>query len=162
VSVEDVVAQVVEVLSRAESLFAAPCDSTMSGATEAMSEAADASHAIATRTDELGGALASAHHDVLTRLVDRLDWAAGTDAELADHIARVVASHADGAAGATDIRVGAQEVPARFGPWADVPASELAGLIALRNRVADMQRLLAHHSSEAAWSAGAIGGLGYQ
>jgi hypothetical protein len=43
-----------------------------------------------------------------------------------------------------------------------LPASELVGLLALRNQVADMQRLLAEHTSDAARAVDDILSLGYQ
>lgn len=159
--VEDVVARVVEVLERAESLFASPAETSISGAADAVTAAAQTSHAIAARTEDLGGALASAHRDVLTGVADRLDRAADTDAALTDQVSRAGHAHADGATMAADLRVGAQEIPHRLGPWTDLPSSELAGLLVLRNRVADMQRLLVDHGSEAARVADAIVSLGY-
>lgn len=161
VSIEGVVASTVAVLRRAESLFSATADSTVGGAADAVTEAAAASHAIAARTEDLGGALASAHRDVLAEAADRLDRVSDTDTALAEQIGRAGDAHADGAAAATDLRVGAQDIPARLGPWADLPAGELAGLVALRNRVVDMQRLLASHGNEASRIADTIAGLGY-
>jgi hypothetical protein len=60
------------------------------------------------------------------------------------------------------LRAGAAEIPDQLGPWADLPASELAALKALRNRVAGMQALVAQHSSDATRLAGEIRSLGYQ
>lgn len=161
-SVQGVVTQVVEVLRRAESLFASPADAAISRAADAVTEAAEASRAIGLRTDELGGALVSAHHDLLSAAASHLEQSAATDTELADHLVRASHAHADGGSAATDLRVGAEDVASRLGPLSDVPAGQLAGLLALRNRVADMQRLLADHTSEARRAADAIVGLGYQ
>jgi hypothetical protein len=156
--VEQVTIQVVEVLKRAESLFAVPGDAY---ATETTGRAAEASRAIATRTAELSGAAAQAHAGLLDAAAQRLDTAAGADARLAGHLARAAETHASGLSRATDLRAGAAEVPTRLAPWADIPASELAAVKALRNRVAGMQQLLADHTAEAARAAGEIRALGY-
>ncbi|MDT5045906.1 MAG: hypothetical protein QOG75_1759 [Mycobacterium sp.] len=160
-SVQDVVDGVVEVLSRAESLFT-PADATPSRITAAIDDASEASRAIGAHTDELGGALASAHHDVLENVVRRLEAIGDTDFQLVEHLTRSAEAHASGASQATDLRLGAQELPSRLGPTTGLPASELAGLLALRNQVADMQHLLAEHTSQAAGDAEVISGLGYQ
>jgi hypothetical protein len=162
VSVQGVVAQVVEVLRRAESLFASPADTAISGAADAVTGAAEASRAIGARTDELGGVLVSAHHALLSAAASHLEQSAATDTELADHLMRASQAHADGGSAATDLRVGAEDVPSRLGPLSYLPAGEHVGLLALRNRVADMQRLLADHTSEARRAADAIVSLGYQ
>jgi hypothetical protein len=60
------------------------------------------------------------------------------------------------------VRRGAEELPSRLGPTAELPGSELAALLALRNQVADMHRLLAEHTGQAARDADVILGLGYQ
>jgi hypothetical protein len=161
-SVQDVADRVVEVLSRAESLFATPSDTATSHMTVAVNDASEASHAIGARTDELGGALASAHHDVLDTIARRLDNVGDTDSQLIEHLAGAGRAHASGRSQATDLRAGAQEIPSRLGPTSEVPASELAGLLALRNQVAGMQRLLAEHTSQAARASDDIHGLTYQ
>jgi hypothetical protein len=161
-SVQDVVDRVVDVLGRAESLFTTPADTVTSRMTAAVDGASEASRAIGARTDELGGALASAHHDVLDKIARRLDDVGDTDSQLIDHLARAGQAHASGGSQATDLRLGAEETPSRLGPSSELPASELVGLLALRNQVADVQRLLAEHTSEAARAADDILGLGYQ
>jgi ABC-type transporter Mla subunit MlaD len=161
-SVQDVVNRVVEVLSRAESLFATPADAATSHMTAAVDDASEASRAIGARTDEFGGALASAHHDVLDTIARRLDDVGDTDSQLIEHLTRVGHAHASGGSQATDFRASAEEIPSRVGPSSELPASELAGLLALRNQVAGMQRLLAEHTSQAARASDDIRGLTYQ
>jgi hypothetical protein len=158
-SVQDVVDGVVEVLSRAESLFN-PADTAPSQTTAAIDDAAEASRAIGAHTDELGGALASAHHETLDNVAQRLEAIGDTDSQLVEHLTRSAEAHASGASQATDLRLGAEELPSRLGPTTGLPASELAALLALRNQVADMQRLLAEHTSQAARDAEVILGLG--
>ncbi|PXX01537.1 hypothetical protein [Mycolicibacterium moriokaense] len=161
-SVQHVVDHAVEVLSRAESLFSAPADPAPSQSTAAVDDASEASRAIGAHTDELGGALASAHHEMLDNVARRLDAIGDTDSRLAEQLMRAAESHASGASQATDLRLGTEELPSRLGPTTELPATELAGLLALRNQLADMQRLLAEHTSQAARDADVIRGLGYQ
>jgi hypothetical protein len=160
-SVQDVADRVVEVLSRAESLFATPADTATSHMAAAVNDASEASRAIGARTGELGGALASAHHDVLDTIARRLDDVGDTDSQLAEHLTRAGEAHASGGSQATNLRAGAEKIPSRLGPTGELPASELAGLLALRNHVAGMQRLLAEHTSGAARAADDIHGLTY-
>jgi hypothetical protein len=161
-SVQDVADRVVKVLSRAESLFATPADPAASHITAAIDDASEASRAIGAQTDELGGALASAHHEMLDNVARRLEAVGDTDSQLIEHLTQAAESHTRGASYATDLRLGAEELPSRLGPTIGLPASELAGLLALRNQVADMQRLLAEHTSQAARDVDVILGLGYQ
>jgi hypothetical protein len=160
-SVQNVVDAVVEVLSRAESLFN-PGDTAPSQTTAAIDDASEASRAIGAHTDELGGALASAHHDMLENVARRLEAIGHTDSQFVEHLTHSAESHASGASHATDLRLGAEELPSRLGPTAELPASELVELLALRDQVADMQHLLAEHTSQAAHDADVIRGLGYQ
>jgi hypothetical protein len=161
-SVQNVADRVVEVLSRAESLFATPADTATAQMTAAVDDASEASRAIGARTDELGGALASAHHDALDTIARRLDDVGDTDSRLIAHLAGAGEVHASGGSQATDLRAGAEEIPSRLGPTNGLPASELAGLFALRNQIAGMQRLLAEHTSAAAHAADDIHGLTYR
>jgi hypothetical protein len=161
-SVQDVADRVVEILGRAESLFTTPADTEPSRMTAAVDGASEASRAIGARTDELGGALASAHHEMLDNVARRLETVGDTDSRLISALTRAAESHASGASQATDLRLGAEELPSRLGPTAELPASELVGLLVLRHQVADMQRLLAEHTTQAAGDADVILGLGYQ
>ena len=160
-SVQDVADSVVEVLSRAESLFS-PAATAPSKITAAIEDASEASRAIGAHTDEVGGALASAHHEMIDTVAGRLDAIGDTDSQLVEQLTHSVESHASGASQATDLRLGAEELPSRLGPMTELPAVELAGLLVLRNQVAGMQRLLAEHTSQAARDADAILELGYQ
>ena len=161
-SVQDVADRVVEVLSRAESLFATPADAATAHMTTAFNEASGASRAIGARTDELGGALASAHHDALDTIARRLDAVGDADSQLIEHLTRSGHAHASGGSQATDLRLRAEETPSRLGPTSELPTSELAALLALRNQIAGMQRLLGEHISAAARAADDIRGLTYQ
>jgi len=159
-SVQDVVDGAVEVLSRAESLFN-PADTAPSRTTTAIDDASEASRAIGAHTDELGGALALAHHQMLDNVAQRLEAIGGTDSQLVEHLTRSAETHASGASQATDLRLGAEELPSRLGPTTGLPASEQAALLALCHQVADMQRLLAEHTNQAARDGEVIVGLRY-
>jgi hypothetical protein len=161
-SVRELTAHVVGVLTRAQSLFASPPDADASGVADRMREAAHASRAIAARAAQLSGATVDAHRNVIAAAGQPLEEAAATDAWLAEHVAYMSATQDAGLSRATELRAGADEVPDRLGASADLPAGELAALKALRNRVAYMQALVADHSGEATRVAGEIRTLGYQ
>jgi hypothetical protein len=149
-SVQDLVERVVAVLARAESLFTPPGQPATARAAQTLTAAAEASRTIATRTDELSGAIASAHRDVLAAAATKLEHAAETDTRLTEQLGRAGQAHAAGASESTQLREGAQDMPTRLDAWTELPVGELATLMALRNRVADMQRLLTDHTSQAA------------
>lgn len=149
-SVRELVERVVAVLARAESLFSSPSEGAQPRAARTLTDAADASAAIAARTDELSGAGAAAHRDALSAAAEKLEHAAETDTRLAEQLARAGQAHAAGASESTQLREGAQDVPDQLDDWTGLPAGELATLLAIRNRVADMQRLVADHTSQAA------------
>ena len=161
-SLQDVAEHVVAVLTRVESLFSAPTDAEATQLTEAIDDALDASGAIGVRTDELGGALAAAHHDMLGAVGRRLEAVGDTDSRLIEALGRAAAAHASAASHAAELRQEAEDLPSRLGPAGELPASELAALLALRSQVGGMQRLIAEHTSEAARAADVIGTLGYQ
>lgn len=161
-SVQDLVDRVVAVLARAESLFTSAGQAAASArAAQTLADTAEASRTIAARTDELSGAIASAHRDVLAAAADKLDHAAETDARLTEQLGRVGQAHAAGASESTQLREGAEDVPTRLETWTELPVAELATLMALRNRVADMGRLLTDHASQAAQATDDIARLHY-
>jgi hypothetical protein len=149
-SVQDLVDRVVAVLSRAESLFTPPGQAATARAAQTLTAAAESSRTIVARTDKLSGATASAHGDVFAAAAEKLEHAAETDTRLTEQLGRAGQSHAAGASESTQLREGAQDVPTQLDTWKELPVGELATLMALRNRVADMQRLVADHTSQAA------------
>jgi hypothetical protein len=86
----------------------------------------------------------------LAAAAEKLEHAAETDTLLAEQLGRSGEAHAAGASESRQLREGAQDVPDQLDTWAEVPVGELATLMALRYRVADMGRLLADHTSQAA------------
>jgi ElaB/YqjD/DUF883 family membrane-anchored ribosome-binding protein len=149
-SVQDLVDRFVAVLARAESLFTPPGQAATARAAQTLTDAAEASRTISTRTDELSGSMASAHRDVLASAAKKLEDAAEIDTRLIEHLGRAGQAHAAGAVESRQLREGAQNVPTQLDAWTELPVGELATLMALRNRVADMGRLLADHTSQAA------------
>jgi hypothetical protein len=160
-SVQGLVDRVVAVLGRAESLFTSPGPAATARAAQTLTDAAEASRTIAARIDELSGAIASAHRDVLAGAATKLERAAETDTLLTEQLGRAGKAHAAGASESTQLRQGAQDVPTRLDTWTELPVGELATLMALRNRVADMGRLLTDHTSQAAQSTDDIVRLHY-
>jgi hypothetical protein len=158
-----VAAQVAHVLTRAESLFATAGETaTTSAALSRAGDAALTAGALSERTAELSGAMVEAHRDVAGASAQQLRHASGVDSMLADHLTRSTQLHTAGGSQASGIRAGAAEIPAQLQPWADLPASDMAGLKMLRNHLAAMQRLLAQHSAVSARIASDVSGLTYQ
>jgi hypothetical protein len=133
-SVQDLVDRVVAVLARAESLFTSRGQAATARAAQTLTDATEASRTIAANTDDLSGAIASAHRDVLAAAAEKLEHAAETDTLLAEQLGRSGEAHAAGASESRQLREGAQDVPDQLDTWAEVPVGELATLMALRNR----------------------------
>src|SRR5882757_2207056 len=83
-SVDPVADEVVAVMARARSLFAH--SHTAETIDTDLASAAEASAAIAGRTDELSGSFAAAHRDALEAASTDLQHTSGADARLADHV----------------------------------------------------------------------------
>jgi len=161
-SLQDLVDRVVAVLSHAESLFASRSDGAAAArAGRTLAHAADASRGIAARAEELTGAGASAHRDILAGAADRLGQAAETDRLLIEQLRCAGRAHDAGASRSTQLREGAQELPDQLDTCTEIPAGELATLMALRGQVASMGRLIADHTSQAAQASDDITKLRY-
>jgi hypothetical protein len=161
VAVEDMAAHVVAVLTRAESLFADAAGAESVTTADQVSEAAGTARRLTAGTADMSGAIVATHRDLAAASAEQLDQASGVDARLADHLGRTAALHGAGLSQAGGLRAGAAEVRSQLAPWAEVPASELAGLKMLRNHLAAMQRLLAQHNAVAARTAADISTLSY-
>lgn len=146
-------------MARARSLFAGPDASDTVGFDAA--SAAAASAGIAGRTDELSGSFATAHGDALDAAVAELHHAAGADARLADHLSRASDAAEAGAVGAQHLHAATDGVLDALDPWSELPVAELAALKALRQHVAEMAQLIAHHTAEAQQVADGISTLEY-
>ena len=93
---------------------------------------------------------------MLDDVARRLEAVGDTDSQLIETLTRAAEAHASGASQATDLRLGAEELPSRLGPTGELPAAELVGLLAYDEQVAGMQCLLAEHTSQAARDADVI------
>src|SRR5262249_41029932 len=113
-SVQDVADGGVEGLRRAEALVATPADPAAESFAGAADDAAEASAATRARTDELGGALAAAHREALDTIGRRLEAIGDTDSHLIEHLSRAAGAHGNGAVDATELRLAAEELPARL------------------------------------------------
>jgi hypothetical protein len=86
----------------------------------------------------------------LAAAAEKLERAADTDTRLTEQLGRAGQTHAAGASESTQLRERAHAIPDQLDAWTQVPAAELATLLALRSQVANMQRLIADHTSQAA------------
>ncbi len=156
-TVDEVAARVVDVLTRAETLFAPPGEWQPPADVGA---AAQTAAAIAARTADLSGATASAHRDMIA--AGHLERASDADTRLADALQRSAQLHGQGASQAAGLRAAAAEVPAQVSRWAELPAAQAAGLNTLRTQLVGMQRLLARHRAAAARTAAEISAVRYR
>jgi hypothetical protein len=160
--VDDVAARVAAVLSRAESLFAGPTDGLdAGGAIDSIGGAAEASRSIGSGSAELSGESVAVHGETAAAIANRLSGAAAAESDFVRRLAEASETHQAGRSHATALRAGAVEITAVLGPAVHIPAGEVAALRGLRNRVANMQELVARHSGESARLAGEIRGLEY-
>ena len=115
----------VEVLTRAETLFAPPGEWQRPAGVGA---AAQTARAIAARTADLSGATAAGHREMIAAASGHLERASDADARLADALQRSAQLHDQGASQAAGLRAAAAEVPAQVSRWAELPAAQAAGL----------------------------------
>jgi hypothetical protein len=149
----------VDVLTRAETLFAPPGDWR---GPEGFGDAAQTARAIAARTADLSGATAAGHQGMTASAAEHLERAGDADTQLADALGRSAQLHDQGASQAADLRAAAAEVPGQVSRWAELPAAQVAGLKTLRSQLAGMQRLLARHRAAAARTAAEVSALRYR
>jgi len=161
VAVKEAAAQVLAILTRAESLFAADAAGAEAPPSR-VGAAAETARAIATRTAELAGAAVREHGEMITASADRLERASDADDRLAENLRGSAQFHHAGRSQASVLRAAAADVPGQLGPWSELPAAEAAGLKALRSQLAGMQHLLARHSAAGARVAAEISTLRYR
>jgi len=159
----DVAARVVQVLSRAESLFAVPEDAVAaSTAADQLGQASEVNRALGGRTAELTGAGAGAHRRLVDESAADVAAAARADEQLAAHLTAAAARHRRGRTRAQHLRADAAAVPDQFATLSGTAAGELAALKNLRAQLAGMQRLLAEHAGQGAAAAAQIRGVDYR
>jgi hypothetical protein len=159
-AVEDLVTRVVDVLTRAESLFATAAGPA-ENATGALGHAAEVNDTLSSRTADLSGAGVSSHREAVQRSAARMGAAADIDAALAEHLSSAASMHSGGAGQAGDLRAGAASIAEIVGPLRGTAPGDMVILKALHARVAGMQQLVAEHSDLATASAEQIRSLGY-
>jgi hypothetical protein len=161
--VGDVAARVVQVLTRAESLFAIPEDaSAASAAADQLEQAASTNRALGGRSAELTGAGPTAHRQLVDESAAGMAAAARADEQLAAHLTSAAARHHRGRAQAQSLRAAAAAVPDQFAALSGTGAGELAALKSLRAHLAGMQQLLAEHAGQGAAAAAQIRAVDYR
>jgi hypothetical protein len=159
---DGVAARVVQVLTRAESLFGVPDDAAAaSTAADQLRQAAHANRALGGRNSELSGAGATGHRQLLDESAAGVGAAAGADEQLAVHLT-AAARHLHGRARAHDLCAAAAAVPERLATLSGTAAGDLAALTTLRAHLAGMQQLLAEHAGQGAAAAAQIRGVDYR
>jgi uncharacterized protein involved in exopolysaccharide biosynthesis len=159
----EVAARVVEVLTRAESLFAVPEDAAAaSTAADQLGQAADAHRALGGHNAELSGAGATGHRQLVDESAAGVGAAARADEQLAAHLTAAAARHHHGRARMQELRSEAAAVLERFATLSGTGTSELAALKALRAQVAAVQQLLAEHAGQSAAAAAQIRAVDYR
>lgn len=159
---DDVAARVVQVLIRAESLFAVPEDAAAAAAADQLGRAADAHRALGRRNAELSGAGATGHRQLVDESVAGVAAAARAEEQLAAHLTAAAARHHHGLARARDVRADAAAVPERLAALSGTATGELAALKTLRTHVARMGQLLAEHAGQDTAAAAQIRAVEYR
>jgi hypothetical protein len=164
VSMDAVVRQIGELLSRSHSLFAGPGFSGAPMAAESGARLADAGQwlqAGGDRTAQLAGRMSDGHASFSGSASTELAALAGRDEQLSQHLEHAATAHDLGSA------VSAAEIGAATGhttalaPLMQTPAGQDAVLRALRTRVAQQQRIITDTRAAAAATAAAIRALTY-
>jgi hypothetical protein len=159
---DGVAARVVQVLTRAESLFAVPEDAAAATAADQLGQAADANRALGGRSAELAGTGAVAHRQLVDASAAAVAASARADGQLAAHLTAAAARHHHGRARARDLRADAAAVPERLAALSGTATGELAELKTLRAHVARMGQLLAEHAGQDAAAAAQIRAVDYR
>ena len=158
-AVDDWVTRVVGVLSRAEALFSAtPGPGPAVGDVGA---AAAENAALTVRSAELSGSGVSSHREAVHTSAAAMGAAAHTDAALTEQLTNAASTHGHGAGQAGDLRGAATAIADVVAPLRGTAAGDIVVLKSLRAQLADMQELVAAHSTHGAQIAGEIRGLGY-
>jgi hypothetical protein len=160
VAVDDVIAQVVGVLTRAESLFTAG-DGPAQDAAGALASAAEVNQTLSGRTADLSGAGVSSHRQAVAQSATAMGQAAAADGALTRHLRGAAGTHSDGAGRAGHLRAGAAEIADIVGPLRGTAPGDMVVLKTLHARLAGMQQLVAEHVEHGSATAEQIRALGY-
>ncbi|WP_162625286.1 hypothetical protein [Mycolicibacterium llatzerense] len=154
-----------ETLSRAHALFAAAPDSAARMAQTAgagLATAADLVRYGRTRMGTLTGSLPAAYGDRASDAAGALDDAAGADRALGDGLDLSATADRDGRVHSGAVLRGANADAAVLAPESGTAAGQRTLVIALRQRVAEQQRILELYRERGARLAAIIRGLSYQ
>ncbi|MDA2893430.1 hypothetical protein PDG61_21120 [Mycolicibacterium sp. BiH015] len=160
-SPRDTIERVMDVLHRADALFTS-AEAPAAGTVEKLQQASQSSATLAGPTDDMAGAITDAHREMLATVAQRLSHHATTDARLLEQLARAADSHTQSAARAGAVAAGAEDTCEHLGEWSDIPAAEIATLVALRRAVTEMQALMTQQASQSMRTAEDIVNLGYE
>ena len=160
-AVDDVIARVLDVLTRAESLFTASAGPGEDAA-GALGSAAEINQTLSARTADLSGVAMSSHREAVAQSAAALGAAADVDAALTAHLSSAAGAHSSGAGQAGQLRAGAASIADVVGPLRDTAPGDMVVLTALRARVAGMQQLVGEHADHGAATAEQVRALGYR
>ncbi len=162
-SLDLVVARVVDALSRGHALFSpASMDAgaQVAGSARALGVAADRVSS-SVRTVSGSGEFVRTYDAVGQALSERLSNTAGLDAKLAQIVDEAAAAEAQGRRQSGNVLAAAGDI-ARTAAGTDTTAGQLARLRALRDRVGEQQHLIAANKARSAQLAAAVGQLTYK
>lgn len=146
-SPRDTIERVVDVLHRADALFAS-AEAPAAATVEKIQQAADVSANLAGPTSDMAGAVAEAHVEMLASVAQRLSQHAATDTRLLEQLTRAADSHAQSAARSGAVAGDAEDTCEQLDEWSEIPAAEIAQLVILRRAVAEMQVLITQQANE--------------
>jgi hypothetical protein len=160
VAVDELIARVVGVLTRAESLFTA-VDGPAEEAAGALDSATEVNQTLNRRTAGMSGAGVSGHRQVVAQSAAALGQAADADTALTQHLRGAAGTHSVGAGRAGHLRAGAAEIADIVGPLRGTAPGDMVVLKTLHAHLARMQQLVAEHVEHGSATAEQIRALGY-
>jgi hypothetical protein len=164
VSMDAVVRQIGELLSRSHALFAGPGSSGAPTGAESGVRLADAGQRLQAGGDgiaQLAGRLSDGYASFSDSATAGMSALAGSDVQLSRHLERATEKHQRGHAASAAVVAAATTDKAALFALTLTPAGQHAVLSALRARVAEQQRIIADTRADAAATAAAIRALNY-
>lgn len=161
VSIDAVVQQVGELLTRSQTLFAGPAASTPADSGARLADADQPLHRGWDRTAQLAGRAAGGHAQFVEAAGSGLSTLADSDEQLGRRLEHAAALHQRGRAASAAVLDAAAADTTALAPLARTPAGQRALLSALRTRVAQQQHLIADARAGAMAAAAAVRSLTY-
>jgi hypothetical protein len=164
VSMDAVVRQIGELLSRSHTLFAEPATSGACTAPESGARLADAGQQLQAggdRTAQLAGRMSDGHALFSGSASTELSALAGSDTRFSGYLQDAAEKQDQGSAASSAVIGAATADTTALGLLTRTPAGQHALLIALRAQVAEQQRIIADTRADAAATAAAIRALIY-